>query len=334
MSKVVFSGIRPTGNIHIGNYFGAIRNWVSSYKNYDQRFFCVVDQHALTTSDDSSNLYENCLTIASAYIASGIDYKKCNIFLQSHVPYHTELAWYFACVTPMGWLNRMTQFKDKAGKNQQNARLGLFAYPVLMASDILLYGATHVPVGQDQKQHVELARDIAQSFIERFPFEDRLFAVPEPVIQKESAKIMSLRDGAKKMGKSDISDYSRIHLLDDNDTIALKIKKAKTDSDLLPDNLNDLESRLELKNLMTIHALCTNTTLENVCHELAGKDFSSLKKLLIESLINHLNPIRQKMLELLDNKDFLLKILLYGAEKSKEVASTNIAKIKKAIGLF
>jgi tryptophanyl-tRNA synthetase len=334
MSKIVFSGIRPTGNIHIGNYFGAIRNWVNTYENYDQRFFCVVDQHALTTREDSLNLYENCLTIASAYIASGIDYKKCNIFLQSHVPYHTELAWYFACVTPMGWLNRMTQFKDKAGKNQQNARLGLFAYPVLMAADILLYGATHVPVGQDQKQHVELARDIAQTFIEVFPFENNLFAIPEPVIEKESAKIMSLRDGTKKMGKSDISDYSRIHLLDDNDRIALKIKKAKTDSDLLPDNINDLESRLELKNLMTIHALCTKTTLESVCNELAGKDFSYLKKVLIESLVNHFQPIRQKMIDLLDDKDFLLKILLEGAERSKKTAEFNISKIKKAMGLF
>lgn len=329
--KRILSGIRPTGHIHIGNYFGAIKNWVEIANQVDERFYCIVDQHALTTAEDSKNLHDNTLTIAAAYIASGIDPKNSNIFVQSHVPAHTELAWYLTCVTPMGWLSRMTQFKDKAGKNKDQAMAGLFVYPVLMAADILIYKATHVPVGDDQKQHVEFARDIAQAFNNYAG--KNLLVLPEPIIKKETARIMSLRDGLKKMSKSDISDYSRIHLLDDAETIDLKIRKAKTDAEPIPDNLGALENRPEAKNLLSLYALFTEQNLENTLSQFSGKLFSEFKPALAECAVAHLSPIRDKMLQLLSNKDELCNILEQGAAAANNLAQQHLQEIRQGIDL-
>lgn len=329
--KRILSGIRPTGHIHIGNYFGAIKNWIGIGKQVDEQFYCIVDQHALTTAADSENLHNNTLTIAAAYIASGIDPTNSNIFVQSHVPAHTELAWYLSCVTPMGWLNRMTQFKDKAGKNKDQAMTGLFVYPVLMAADILIYKATHVPVGDDQKQHVEFARDIAQAFNNYT--NKNLLVLPEPIIKKESARIMSLRDGLKKMSKSDISDYSRIHLLDNAETISLKIRKAKTDAEPIPDNINSLENRPEAKNLLSLYSLFAEQNLETTLTQFNGKLFSEFKPVLADCAIGHLTPIREKMLNLLDNKDELLKILTQGADAANNLSAKHIQEIRQGIDL-
>lgn len=329
--KRILSGIRPTGHIHIGNYFGAIKNWIDIGSQVDEQFYCIVDQHALTTAADSENLHSNTLTIAAAYIACGIDPKNSNIFVQSHVPAHTELAWYLSCITPMGWLNRMTQFKDKAGKNKDQAMTGLFIYPVLMAADILIYKATHVPVGDDQKQHVEFARDIAQAFNNYTG--KNLLVLPEPIIKKESARIMSLRDGVKKMSKSDVSDYSRIHLLDDAETISLKIRKAKTDAEPIPDNASDLESRPEAKNLLGLYSLFAGQTLENTLNQFSGKLFSEFKPVLADCSIAHLTPIREKMLQLLNYKDELLKILKHGANAANNLSSKHIHEIRQGIDL-
>ena len=329
--KRILSGIRPTGHIHIGNYFGAIKNWIDIGKQVDEQFYCIVDQHALTTAEDSKNLRNNTLTIAAAYIASGIDPATSNIFVQSHVPAHTELAWYLSCVTPMGWLSRMTQFKDKAGKNKDQAMTGLFVYPVLMAADILIYKATHVPVGDDQKQHVEFARDIAQAF--NSYTNKNLLVLPEPIIKKESARIMSLRDGLKKMSKSDISDYSRIHLLDDAETISLKIRKAKTDDEPIPDNINALENRPEAKNLLSLYSLFAEQSVENTLGEFSGKLFSEFKPELADVANSHLNPVREKMLQLLNHKDELIKILTHGANAANNLAEKHIKEIRQGIDL-
>lgn len=326
----ILSGVRPTGHIHLGNYLGAIAQWVTLAHKTKETFFCVVDQHALTTVEDAQNLAENTRTIAAAYIACGIDPLKSHIFAQSHVSYHTELAWYLGCVAPMGWLNRMTQFKDKAGKNKENACLGLYAYPVLMAADILLYKATHVPVGEDQKQHVELARDLAAAF-NNF-VQKPVFNLPEPVIQKESARIMSLRDGTKKMSKSDVSDYARIHLLDDEETIRLKIRKAKTDSEPIPGNAEGLEDRPEAKNLLGIYGILRGESLEKVCAQFEGKLFSEFKNELVEVLIGHLSPIREKMNALLKDKSHLDSVLRQGAEAAKEAAAGTMAQVREALG--
>lgn len=328
----VLSGVRPTGHIHLGNYLGAIRNWVSMAKNTKEQLFCIVDQHALTTVDDSKNLAENTRTIAAAYIACGIDPNKSAIFAQSHVPAHTELSWYLNCFAPLGWLNRMTQFKDKAGKNKEKANLGLYAYPVLMAADILIYKATHVPVGDDQKQHVELARDLAGVFNNHANRE--VFPLPEPIIPKETARIMSLRDGLSKMSKSDLSDYSRIHLLDNPDTIALKIRKAKTDSDPLPGTVEGLVNRPEACNLLGIYAALSNKTIESACLEFEGKTFSSIKQTLADVLISYLSPIREKMQHLLQNQSELDKILYKGAEIANTLAERNLKETREVLGLI
>lgn len=328
----VLSGVRPTGHIHLGNYLGAIRNWVQMANTTKEQLFCIVDQHALTTVEDSRNLAENTYTIAATYIACGIDPNKSAIFAQSHVPAHTELSWYFNCFAPLGWLNRMTQFKDKAGKNKENANLGLYAYPVLMAADILIYKATHVPVGEDQKQHVELARDLAGVFNNHANRE--VFPLPEPIISKETARIMSLRDGLSKMSKSDLSDYSRIHLLDDPDTIALKIRKAKTDSDPLPGSAKELENRPEASNLLGIYATLSNKTLEDTCLEFEGQAFSSVKQALADVLICYLTPIREKMHYLIQNKAELDKILYRGAEIANALAEKNLKEIREILGLI
>lgn len=332
MKTRILSGIRPTGHIHLGNYLGAICSWVSMLDKIDERFFCIVDQHALTSSEDSKDLRRNTLTIAAAYIASGIDPVDNHIFVQSHVPYHTELSWYFNCVTPMGWLSRMTQFKDKANKNRDQTLTGLFLYPTLMASDILVYKATHVPVGEDQKQHVELTRDIAHAFNNYVGKE--VFTLPEPIIKKETARIMSLRDGLKKMSKSDPSDYSRIHLLDDNDTIATKIRKAKTDPDPIPEAVSDLESRPEANNLLNLYAIFTKKNTDDVLQEFEGKLFSEVKSKLTEVTINHMEPIRIKMLDLLNDETTLIKYLKNGADAANSLARRHIDEVREALNML
>lgn len=328
----VLSGVRPTGHIHLGNYLGAIRNWVKMAADSKEQLFCIVDQHALTTAADSENLSKNTRTIAAAYIACGINPNKSAIFAQSHVPAHTELSWYLNCFAPLGWLNRMTQFKDKAGKNKEGANLGLYAYPVLMAADILIYKATHVPVGDDQKQHVELARDLAGVFNNHTNRE--VFPLPEPIIEKNTARIMSLRDGLSKMSKSDLSDYSRIHLLDDSDTIALKIRKAKTDSDPIPGTAKELMNRPEAFNLLGIYAALNDEMIESVCSNFEGQTFSSVKQRLTEILIDSLTPIREKMLHLLQNQDELDKILYDGAEIANVLAERNLREVREVLGLI
>ena len=266
----IFSGIQPTGNLHLGNYLGAIRNWVALQADYEC-IFCIVDLHALTLPIEPDELRDATREVTAAYIAAGINPDRCIIFNQSMVPAHTQLAWLFGCLTPLGWLNRMTQFKDKAGKDRDNAGLGLYSYPVLMAADILLYRATHVPVGEDQKQHVELARDIAGAFNRRYNTE--FFPLPEPQIFGTATRVMSLRDGTKKMSKSDESEYSRLNMTDDADTIALKIRRAKTDPLPLPAHLKDLETRPEAANLLGIYAALTNETMETVVAHFAGTKF-------------------------------------------------------------
>ena len=331
MTTRILSGIRPTGHIHLGNYLGAIRSWVSMLNQVDECLFCIVDQHALTTAEDAKDLRKNTLTIAAAYIASGIDPIKNHIFVQSHVPYHTELAWYFNCITPMGWLSRMTQFKDKAGKNKDQAMTGLFVYPALMAADILVYKATHVPVGEDQKQHVELTRDIAQAFNNYVGAP--VFPHPEPIIKGETARIMSLRDGTKKMSKSDPSDYSRIHLLDDYETIQLKIRKAKTDAEPIPGEIDGLQNRPEARNLLNLYAIFTSTSLERVCQDFEGKLFSEFKLKLADVTVAHLGPIREKMLELLADETSLLQYLKKGSDAANAVGSAHLKEVRQALNM-
>ena len=333
----IVSGVRPTGHIHLGNYLGAMRQWGKLSQHLAQQgnvqhLFCIVDQHALTTQADAENLTSNTYTIAAAYLACGIDPTQSIIFVQSHVPAHTELAWYLSCIAPLGWLNRMTQFKDKAGKDREQACVGLYAYPILMAADILLYKATHVPVGEDQKQHVELARDLAGAF-NRYCGLD-FFPLPEPIIEKTTARIMSLRDGTKKMSKSDLSDYSRIHLLDDTDTIALKIRKAKTDSETIPSNENDLKNRPEAKNLLGIYAVLREQTLAQICHQFQGTLFSSFKPILIDALIETLSPIRQHMKQLLADRPYLHQILQKGAATAADLAYPSLKDVRRLLGLI
>jgi tryptophanyl-tRNA synthetase len=330
--KRVLSGIRPTGDIHLGNYLGAIRNWVETQNQMDENLFCIVDLHALTTLEDVKNLVGNTRIMAAAYIASGINPAKSSIFVQSHVPAHTELSWIFSCITPMGWLNRMTQFKEKAGKHRENACLGLLAYPVLMAADVLIYKATHVPVGEDQKQHVELMRDIAGLFNREFNKD--VFTLPEPVITGPATRIMSLRDGTAKMSKSDASDYSRIHMMDNADTLALKIRKAKTDADALPDTAKALESRPEAANLINIYAALANQTPDHVCQTFAGQYFSTFKKDLTDLLITHILPIGQEMQRLLQDKAELDQILSKGAAHASALAETHMREVREVVGLL
>src|SRR5215472_8546032 len=270
----IFSGIQPTGNLHLGNYLGAIRNWVALQHDYEC-IFCIVDLHALTLPQDPHELRHSTREVTAAYIAAGIDPQRCIIFNQSMVPAHAELAWILGCLTPLGWLNRMTQFKDKAGRDRETAGLGLYAYPVLMAADILVYQATHVPVGEDQKQHLELARDLAGAFNRRYG--RAFFPLPEPQIFGPATRVMSLRDGLKKMSKSDGSDYSRLNLTDDADAIALKIRRAKTDPEPLPYTVADLGERPEAENLVGIFAALDGISREDVLEAFGGRNFSSFK---------------------------------------------------------
>ena len=290
--QTVFSGVQPTGNLHLGNYLGAIKNFVELQKKMEC-IYCVVDLHAITVFQDPKELKKNMLETTATFIACGLDFKKSIIFNQSSVSEHSELAWIFNCISRIGWMNRMTQFKEKAGKNKENASVGLYVYPNLMAADILLYKATHVPVGDDQKQHLELVRDIAQKFNNDFK-SDNFFPIPEPLIQKKLSRVMSLRDGKNKMSKSDESEYSRINLQDTEDEIYKKIKKAKTDSEPIPSRIEDLKNRPEALNLINIYSFITNKTLENTLASMAGKDFSKLKKELSDVLVATICPIGKK----------------------------------------
>ena len=332
MGKKIFSGVQPTGNLHLGNYLGAIKNFVDLNNDKDNKcIFCVVDLHAITVKQDPKELKNNIRETVATFIASGIDPKKSIIFNQSRVAAHAEGAWILSCVARMGWLNRMTQFKEKAGKDKEKASIGLYSYPVLMAADILLYDATHVPVGDDQKQHLELCRDIAQKFNNDFEVENFL-QVPEPLIQKEFSRIMSLKDGSKKMSKSELSDLSRINLTDDKDQIINKIKKAKTDPLPMPQDIKELDERLEAKNLLGIYSSLTNSTLENSVKNFAGKNFSEFKEQLAEELVNKIEPISNEIKKLLGDKSYLDEILLDGVEKANLIASKKIERIKEIVG--
>jgi tryptophanyl-tRNA synthetase len=327
----IFSGVQPTGNLHLGNYLGAIRNWVALQKDYDC-IFCIVDLHALTVPQDPAQLKAQTREVTAAYIASGIDPERCIIFNQSMVPGHAELAWLLSCLTPLGWLNRMTQFKEKAGKQREEAGLGLYAYPVLMAADIILYKATHVPVGEDQKQHLELSRDIAGAFNRRYGVE--FFPLPEPMIFGAATRVMSLRDGTKKMSKSDTSDYSRINMTDDAETIALKIRKAKTDPLPLPETAKDAEARPEADNLLGIYAALADTSREQAVAHWAGKNFSEFKTGLAELSAEVLGKINGEMRRLVADPGYIDSVLRRGAERANAIAEPHLGEVFDIMGLL
>ena len=330
--KLVFSGVQPTGNLHLGNYLGALKNFVSLQKEMEC-IYCVVDLHAITVFQNPKELKNNVLETVASFLATGLNPEKSVIFNQSSVSGHAELAWIFNCVSRVGWLNRMTQFKDKAGSDKEKASVGLYIYPNLMASDILLYKATHVPVGADQKQHLELSRDIAQKFNNDFNCKD-FFPLPEPLIPKNVSRIMSLRDGTKKMSKSEESDYSRINLKDNADEISKKIKKAKSDSEQIPDNLKLLENKPEALNLINIYSEISKTSLEKVLNEMSGKEYSFLKTKLTELLISEITPVGKEITKLLGDKSHLLKILEKGREKANIIAEENLKNIREKVGLI
>ena len=330
--KLVFSGVQPTGNLHLGNYLGALKNFVSLQKEMEC-IYCVVDLHAITTFQKPNELQNNVLETVASFIATGLDPSKSIIFNQSSVPGHTELAWILNCVSRIGWLNRMTQFKDKAGSDKEKASVGLYIYPNLMAADILLYKATHVPVGADQKQHLELSRDIAQKFNNDFNCKE-FFPIPDPLIPKNVSRVMSLRDGTKKMSKSEESDFSRINLKDNADEILKKIKKAKSDSEPIPDNLSNLEKKPEALNLINIYAEMTKKSLEVVLNEVAGKEYSILKTKLSDVLINEIAPVGKEIRKLLDDKAYLMQILKKGKEKANIIAEENLKNIREKVGLI
>ena len=333
--KRIFSGIQPTGNLHLGNYLGAIKNWVNLQRDIPS-IFSIVDLHAITVPQDPMKLRDSIHEVTAAIIASGVDVKKSILFNQSSVKEHTELAWIFNCVCRIGWLNRMTQFKEKAGKNREKATVGLYSYPVLMAADILLYKATHVPVGEDQKQHIELARDIASAFNSMFTKENEedFFSLPEPQILGTATRVMSLRDGTKKMSKSDESSYSRIDLKDSADEIVKKIKKAKSDSLPIPESLSELDSKPEALNLLNIYSDLNKSTLEKTLNEMKGKDYSYLKNKLSEILIEIICPIGKKITQFLDDKNFLEKVINEGSEKANKIAQKNLKEIKNTVGFL
>ena len=332
MGKKIFSGVQPTGNLHLGNYIGAIKNFVDLQNEKDnQCIFCVVDLHAITVKQDPNELKKNIRETTAAFLASGIKPEQSIIFNQSLVPAHAEGSWILACVARMGWLNRMTQFKEKAGKDKEKASVGLYIYPVLMAADILLYDATHVPVGEDQKQHLELSRDIAQKFNSDFNSLNFL-KVPEPLIQKNFSRIMSLKDGRKKMSKSDPSDLSRINLNDNKDQIVNKIKKAKTDNDPLPSDEKNLSKRPEVENLLGIYSSLSDQNLENSINEFSGKNFSDFKEKLAELVVEKISPISIEINKLQKDISFIDKILKEGANKADLIASKKVKEMKKIIG--
>ena len=330
--KLVFSGVQPTGNLHLGNYLGALKNFTSLQKEMEC-IYCVVDLHAITIFQKPSELSDNVFKTVASFLAAGIDPNKSIIFNQSAVSGHSELAWILNCVSRIGWLNRMTQFKDKAGSDKEKASVGLYIYPNLMAADILLYKATHVPVGADQKQHLELSRDIAQKFNNDFNCEN-FFPLPEPLISKNISRVMSLRDGTKKMSKSEESDYSRINLRDSADEINKKIKKAKSDSEPIPDNLKSLEKKPEALNLLTIYSELSKNNLEKTLQDMAGKEYSFLKNKLSEILVNEITPVAKEIQKLLDDKSHLKQVLKNGSEKANIIAEENLKKIRDIVGLL
>ena len=332
MGKKIFSGVQPTGNLHLGNYIGAIKNFVNLQNQVDNEcVYCVVDLHAITTKQDPKILKSNIRETTAAFLASGIDPNKSIIFNQSLVPAHSEGSWILGCIARMGWLNRMTQFKEKAGKDKEKASVGLYIYPILMAADILLYDSTHVPVGEDQKQHLELSRDIAQKFNLDFKAPDFLKA-PEPLIQKNFARIMSLKDGTKKMSKSDPSDLSRINLTDKKDEIVNKIKKAKTDNSALPSDDKKLNERPEVENLLGIYSSLNNQTLSDTINEFGGKNFSEFKQKLSDLVVEKISPISDEINKLKKDNNFIDKILEEGAVKADKITSKKVKEMKEIIG--
>ncbi len=332
MGKKIFSGVQPTGNLHLGNYLGAIKNFVQlNNEKENDCVFCVVDLHAITVSQDPIELKNNILETVATFIASGIDHRKSIIFNQSQISAHAEAAWILSCVARMGWLNRMTQFKEKAGKDKEKASVGLYSYPILMAADILLYDTTHVPVGDDQKQHLELCRDIAQKFNNDFNAND-FFKLPEPLIQKNFSRIMSLKDGLKKMSKSEISDFSRINLTDDKDVLVNKVKKAKTDTLPIPSTVDELSERPEAKNLLNIYSSLTESTLESSLKEFSGKNFSAFKERLANVLVEKIYPISVEIKKLLNEKNYLDDILIEGCKKARKITSEKVKKIHEIVG--
>ena len=334
----IFSGVQPTGNLHLGNYLGAITKFVALQKSFDC-IYCVVDLHAITTWQDPEELPRATREVTAAFIACGIDPKKHIVFNQSQVAEHAELAWVFNCIARMGWLNRMTQFKEKAGKDRENASVGLYSYPTLMAADILVYRATHVPVGEDQKQHLELSRDVAQKFnsdyaaaIAKHGFGDAFFPLPEPLIQGPATRVMSLRDGLKKMSKSDASDYSRINLTDDADAIAQKIRKAKTDPEPLPGEEKGLELRPEADNLIGIYAALKDTTKAEVLREYGGAQFSAFKSSLVDLAVEKLGPIGADMKRLVGDPGHIDAILAEGSARARVLAAETMKSVKDIVG--
>lgn len=327
----VFSGIQPSGNLHLGNYLGALKRFADSQTAGIQSIFCMVDMHAITVWQDPAALRRQTRELTAGFIASGVDPDKSVLFNQSQVSAHAELAWIFNCVARMGWMKRMTQWKDKAGKNQENASLGLFAYPALMAADILAYHATHVPVGEDQKQHLELTRDIAIKFNNDFGVD--FFPITEPVIEGTATRVMSLRDGSKKMSKSDPSDMSRINMTDDADAIASKIRKARTDPDALPSEAEGLEGRPEARNLVNIYAALADLSVDAVLRDVGGKQFSEFKPMLADLAVTRLSPISTEMARLMQQPDEIDAILRHGAEQARAIANPILEKTYEILGM-
>jgi len=328
----VFSGIQPSGNLTLGNYLGAVKRFVEMQDSGIQTIYCMVDMHAVTVWQEPETLRQNTRELAAAYIACGLDAEKSILFNQSQVSAHAELGWLFSCVARLGWMNRMTQFKDKAGKSAEKMSLGLYGYPALMAADILLYHTTHVPVGEDQKQHVELTRDIAAKF--NHDFKTDFFPMPEPIIDGAATRVMSLRDGTKKMSKSDPSDLSRINMKDDADTITKKIRKAKTDPEPLPDNLGDLKGRPEARNLINIYAALNGQKPEEVIAEVAGQQFGQFKPLLADLAVAKLAPIGNEINRLMKDVSEIDRILGKGADKAAEIAEPILAKTFDIMGMI
>ena len=332
--KRIFSGMQPTNRLTLGNYLGALKNWVHIQEEANtQCIYCVVDLHAITATQDTAGIKNATREVAAAYIAAGVDPKKSIIFAQSSVPAHSQLGWILGCMTPLGWLNRMTQFKDKAGKDKEKASLGLYGYPALMAADILLYNTTHVPVGDDQKQHVELTRDIATSFNIHIAKRD-FFTIPEPVIMGEATRVMSLRDGTQKMSKSAESDMTRINLTDDADLIAQKIKKAKTDAGSVPSSEVEFEGRPEAKNLITIYAALAGVSKDKVMAEYGGQQFSAFKNALSDLCVDKMSPITNRMRDLMADTGEIDRILADSADKAAAIAEPVMAQVNDIMGFW
>ena len=332
-SKLVFSGVQPTGNLHLGNYLGAVKRFVELQDADAMCIYCLVDLHAITNWQDPKELRQNTLEVTAACLACGLRQENSIIFNQSQVSTHTELAWIFNCVARIGWLNRMTQFKEKAGKNRENASLGLYCYPTLMAADILAYHATHVPVGEDQKQHLELTRDIAMKFNNDFNTPG-FFPIPEPIIEGTATRIMSLRDGTKKMSKSEASEMSRINLTDDSDSIRKKIQKAKTDPFEIPGEKEELANRPEAENLLGIYATLADQSIEKTLEQFSGSDFKKLKDELSDILISELDPINKEIKKLLNEETYILEILRKGSDKAGDISQPILQKTREIVGFL